>query len=201
MRLAQAGRQASPPSKKFFPGAANLPGSVMRRSPDRALFSTEGLSLETFAKREAFSSPSIHVRFFGAKNPTFTSTSGFSERKIRCLRQHSILRSKNSDAYVNIRQNGTKTPSFTSTSDFTERKLRCLRQHSTKWREKSVVYVNIGFCGAKRVTGMGFSMKTARKRRYSSDLWQNYATAKAGAMVIPVSGIAGMHRRCQRLAT
>ena len=123
---------------------------------------------------------SIRNRFFGAKNPIFTSTSGFLEQKIKCLRQHSILRSKNSVVYVNIRQNGTKTPSFTSTSDFTERKPRCLRKTSTKWHEKSVVYVNIGFFGAKRAAGMGFSMKLAKNHRYSSNLWQNYPMSKVG---------------------
>jgi len=123
------------------------------------------------------------------------------EQKVRCLRKHSTKWRKNSDVDVNIRQNGTKTSLFTSTSYFAERKLRCLHKLSTKWHEKPDVYANIGFFGAKNAAGMGFSMKSAGIHRNSSNLWQKYATAKVGAMVIHGLDMAGMCQWCRFLAT
>ena len=120
---------------------------------------------------------------------------------MRPARPDGIFRSKNSVPHVPTRQNGTKNTFRTCRQHFSEQKIRPARPDPTKWHEKYVPHVPTAFFGAKNAVGMDFLMKSTRNRRNSSNLWQNYDTAKVGAMVIHVLNMAGMHRWCRLLAT
>ena len=92
-------------------------------------------------------------------------------------------------------------PFFASGTIKTEQKIRPGRADWIFRSKKCVPHVPTAFFGAKNAVGMDFLMKSTRNRRNSSNLWQNYDTAKVGAMVIHVLNMAGMHRWCRLLAT
>ena len=185
MQLAQAGRQAVSPLLSF-PGRYSLTGH----------------SDWLFSKRSYFFC--VWDEKIGAKNPSGTSDQHFSEQKMRVGRKTFILRSKNCRFYVKLRQNGTKTRGRTSNLDKMARKMAVGRPTSILRSENSWFYVKPRQNGTEndgRTSNFDFSLHFDRNYRNSSNLWQKYATAKVGAMVIRVSNTAGMHRWRRLLAT